>query len=203
MRIGTTATSIEQHEDSIAVNGEHFSHVVCAVAPYSLSGLVGHIPELSGLLTSVSRFTWQPIATVYLQYPHDVALPFPMLGLCGGHAQWILDRGALCGQHGLLAAIISAEGPHQQLDHDALAVAIHAELQALLGVLPVPCWHQVIVEKRATFACTVDLQRPPNVTASDRIFVAGDYTSGDYPATLEGAVRSGVQCAQILISRTR
>lgn len=200
VRPGSTVASIEQQADGIAVNGEHFSHVVCAVAPFALSRLLGHMPEMSGLLATVSRFTWQPIATIYLQYPEEVKLPFPVLGLCGGHAQWVLDRGALCGQAGLLAAVISAEGPHLQLDREALATAVHDELQAMLGVLPQPRWHQVIVEKRATFACTVDLQRPPNVTANERIFLAGDYTSGDYPATLEGAARSGVQCARLVKS---
>jgi hydroxysqualene dehydroxylase len=203
VRHGTTVTSIEQQAYGIAVNDEHFSHIVCAVAPFALPRLLGQLPEMSGLLATISRFTWQPIATVYLQYPEQVTLPFPMLGLCGGHAQWVLDRGALGGQAGLLAAVISAEGPHLQLDHEALAATVHAELQALLGALPQPRWQKVIVEKRATFACTVDLARPPNITSSERIFLAGDYTSGDYPATLEGAVRSGVQCAQFLIISTR
>jgi monoamine oxidase len=86
------------------------------------------------------------------------------------------------------------------LDHDTLAEAVHGELQALLGSLPPPEWHQVIVEKRATFACTPNLQRPAVATPHPRIFLAGDYTAGDYPATLEGAVRSGVQCAQTLMT---
>jgi hydroxysqualene dehydroxylase len=200
VRTGTTITSIAPQADGIAVNGEHFSHVICAVAPFALSRLMGHLPEMSDLLASIGRFSWQPIATVYLQYPAHITLPFPMLGLYGGHSQWVLDRGALCGQSGLLAAVISAEGPHLQLGHAALADAIHCELKQLVGELPAPRWHQVIVEKRATFACVAGLQRPPHATAHPGIFLAGDYTAGDYPATLEGAVRSGVQCAQLLMA---
>lgn len=200
VRLSTTVNSLTPQPDGIAVNGEPFSHVICAVAPFALSRLLGHLPEMSGLLATVGRFNWQPIATVYLQYAEGVVLPFPMLGLCGSHAQWVLDRGMLCGQAGLLAAIISAEGPHLQLDHEALADIVHGELQSLLGELPSPLWRQVIIEKRATFACTPGLQRPPNTTSSKRLFLAGDYTAGDYPATLEGAVRSGVECAHLLLS---
>jgi len=49
----------------------------------------------------------------------------------------------------------------------------------------------VRAERRATFACTPGLPRPP-VHAASGITVAGDYVAGPYPATLEGAVRSGL-----------
>jgi uncharacterized protein with NAD-binding domain and iron-sulfur cluster len=77
-------------------------------------------------------------------------------------------------------------------------MAVHQQLQKLIGDLPAPEWHQVIVEKRATFACVAGLQRPSNHTAHPHLFIAGDYTAGDYPATLEGAVRSGINCALLL-----
>jgi hypothetical protein len=38
-----------------------------------------------------------------------------MLGVDAGLAQWLFDRGALCGQHGLIAAVISARGRHLEL----------------------------------------------------------------------------------------
>ena len=50
-------------------------------------------------------------------------------------------------------------------------------------------------EKRATFACTPNLQRPPARIAPG-LWAAGDYIAGPYPATLEGAVRAGLAAAQ-------
>jgi hydroxysqualene dehydroxylase len=47
------------------------------------------------------------------------------------------------------------------------------------------------VEIRATFACTPGLQRPEAAIAPG-LWAAGDYVAGPYPATLEGAVRSGL-----------
>jgi hydroxysqualene dehydroxylase len=54
---------------------------------------------------------------------------------------------------------------------------------------------QTIVEKRATFACTPGLQRPGAVIAGG-LLACGDYIAGPYPATLEGAVRSGLAAAR-------
>ena len=46
-----------------------------------------------------------------------------------------------------------------------------------------------MTDKRATFACTPGLQRPPAGVAPGLVAV-GDYIEGPYPATLEGAVLS-------------
>jgi squalene-associated FAD-dependent desaturase len=171
-----------------------FDDTVIAVAPYHLSALVPEIAEQY-------PFAWQPIATCYLAYPGATLLPFPMIGLDNGHAQWVFDRGALCGQPGILAAVISGTGPWQALDHDALAAAIHAQIAVLLPGLRPPLKHWVIEEKRATFACTPGLARPPTRTALPNVWLAGDYVAGDYPASLEGAVRSGVAAAQAILRR--
>jgi uncharacterized protein with NAD-binding domain and iron-sulfur cluster len=58
----------------------------------------------------------------------------------------------------------------------------------------------VIEDKRATFACTPDLARPTTATALPNVWLAGDYVAGDYPATLEGAVRSGVAAARAVLA---
>ena len=49
---------------------------------------------------------------------------------------------------------------------------------------------QTVVEKRATFACTPGLQRPPMLVLPG-LSACGDYVEGPYPATLEGALLSG------------
>jgi hydroxysqualene dehydroxylase len=54
-----------------------------------------------------------------------------------------------------------------------------------------------LAEKRATFACVPALRRPPALIASG-LLAAGDYIDGPYPATLEGAVRSGEAAVALL-----
>jgi uncharacterized protein with NAD-binding domain and iron-sulfur cluster len=60
----------------------------------------------------------------------------------------------------------------------------------------------VIREKRATFACTVGIekQRPQHQTAIAGLWLAGDYVANSYPATLEGAIRNGESCAKVLLN---
>jgi len=166
-----------------------------------LPALVGEFPELAALTRQVENFTWEPIVTCYLAYDKSVRLPHPMLGVLDGTAQWLLDRGQTHGQAGLIAAVISASRRHRDIAAEDLAREIDAEVRAVVPGLPAPRWQRVIAEKRATFACTPDLSRPPTATAVSGLHLAGDYVAGDYPATIEGAVRSGTYAAQSVIGQ--
>ncbi|MDP3743301.1 MAG: hydroxysqualene dehydroxylase HpnE [Methylotenera sp.] len=174
-----------------------FSHVIIAVSPARVDRLLASLPNLKRTLEITQTYQYQPIYTIYLQYPSETQLPTVMSGLSNTVAQWAFDRGRLCGQKGLIAVIVSAEGSHQKIKHDALALKVAKELHRAFPHLPKPLWHKVIAEKRATFACTPNLARPGNKTAQPQLFLAGDYTHAEYPATIEGAIRSGIACANL------
>lgn len=175
-----------------------FSHVVIAVSPARLETLLGGLPKLKYTLIQTNTYSYQPIYTIYLQYPTEITLPNVMTGMIGGIGQWVFDRGQLCGQKGLLAIVVSAEGKHQKLTQDDLALRVAREISHAFPGMPKPLWHKVIAEKRATFACEANLARPTNKTLQPNLFLAGDYTYADYPATVEGAVRSGIKCAELI-----
>ena len=149
---------------------------------------------MSGWLALTENLHYEAIATVYAMSP-GTRLAQPMMALASTStypAQFVFDRGQLGGPAGLLAFVISAS---QQGSTD-LTAQVTAQAGAQLGITQMQIL-QTIVEKRATFACTPGLQRPgqniaPGLTA------CGDYTDGPYPATLEGAVRSGLQAASLL-----
>ncbi len=174
----------------------HFTHAVCAASPASTARLFRAVPALAPIAARIEALAFQPIYTVYLQYPEDIQLPHPMVGLDGCITQWLFDRGQIAGQYGLIAAVISAEGTHQELELEALAQKVASELREKLGIEAAPRWHQVIAEKRATFACEPHLDRPGHLTPLPNLLLAGDYAAGDYPATLEGATMSGLRCAE-------
>ena len=163
-----------------------FRRIIVAVGPHQLKTL---LPEAS------VDFTYQPIYTCYLQYPASTRLDFPMLGMADGLVQWVFDRGALLGEKGRLACVISAQGDHQQMSQDEVAETCHRELTRAKLVAQEPLWTRVIAEKRATITCTPGLRRPE--VQANGVILAGDYTDAEYPPTLEAAVRSGVRAAHL------
>lgn len=171
--------------DAGCVDGEAFDAVILAVAPQ-------HVATLWPAMDIA--FDYEPIATVYLQFPAKTALPFPLLNLAGKYGQWVVDRG-----NGLFGCVLSGHGDWQALADAALVQALQDEL----GLGETASWQQVIREKRATFRCRPQQPRPDHRTADPRVFLAGDYTWADYPATLEGAVRSGLRAARAVYPAIR
>jgi hydroxysqualene dehydroxylase len=167
-----------------------FDAVIVAVGPHQLRTL---LPDVA------VDYDYQPIYTCYLQYEERVRLPFPMLGLSEGLVQWVFDRGALLGERGRLACVISARGAHQQMSLDELGAACQRELVNNGLVKGDPVWTRAIAEKRATVSCTPGRATLPIETPHQGIFLAGDYTDPDYPPTLEAAVRSGVRAAGLAL----
>lgn len=177
LRTSTRVRSVAPVGPGVTVDGEPFSAAIIATAPQHLAALW---PECA------TNYLYEPIATVYLQFAPAMRRPFPLHNLIGEHGQWIVDRG-----DGLLGCVLSGHGAWEALDDDALAAALEAELA--FGEPSV--WRKVIREKRATFSAQPGIHRPDGRTTAARVFLAGDYTWADYPATLEGAVRSGRRAA--------
>ncbi len=180
---------------------ERFDRVVLACPPHEAARLA----QSSGLaadtwLKAARSLQFEALTTVYA-FGHDarsanpIHLDQPMLALAASAtepAQFVFDRGQLGGPPGLLAFVVSASvGDGATLNQQVMAQAVRQ--LGLSGLQPL----QTIVEKRATFACTPGLQRPAGKVARG-LLACGDYVAGPYPATLEGAVRSGLQAARDL-----
>jgi squalene-associated FAD-dependent desaturase len=189
-------------ERPLTIDGEHFTRAVIAAAPRHAAKLLQKHPETRGIAALLDTYRFEPIGTVYLAYPRALRLPSPMFGMSGPLGQWAFDRGRLGGARGLVGCVLSARGGWEERDNDALAAALHSELQETLGrALPEPLWRQVIRERRATFSCRPGLPRPASATALPGLWLAGDYACAGYPATLEGAVRSGCQAAREILDQ--
>jgi len=174
-----------------------FDQVILATGHHGTPALLPTDPRLAPLRQCLSTLAHsEPVCTVYLRYPESVRLDHPMLGLLDGPGQWIFDR-RVDGHPGVMAVVISADGPHMHRDRDDLREAVVRQLAALFPHWPTAEDGFVVREKRATFRATVgiDALRPGNATPVPGLWLAGDFTDTGYPATLEGAVRSGVQCA--------
>ncbi|UXY15003.1 hydroxysqualene dehydroxylase HpnE [Chitiniphilus purpureus] len=199
VELGTTVKALRRDPAGWQVNDEtrRFDGVICALPPHRLAMALAEVAP--ALAADVAAWAFQPIVTLYLEYPR-ASLPQPMLGLSGGLVQWVFDHAHTHGRPDRIAVVLSAEGVHSQLARDELEAAVVAELDAAFG-WGRPDWLRSIAEKRATFACVPGLVRPDNATPDPTLWLAGDYTAGDHPATLEGAVRSGLAAARGIMPR--
>lgn len=191
---GERVNAIAVNGPGWSVDGESFDRVVLACADRE----AGRLVETSGLaadawLSCARALAHEAITTVYAA-GRQVPLSLPMLALRSGPdapAQFVFDRGQLGGPAGLLAFVVSASNA----DREAVQRQVLQQANRLgwRGLRPL----KTVVEKRATFACTPGLQRPV-MQIGPGLLACGDYVAGPYPATLEGAVRSGLQAAEAL-----
>ena len=177
--------------------------LVLATPAYITERLQGRVftlkPEQSKL-----KLTYQPVCTIYLQYPEHIKFEPIMTGFFGTLSQWAIDH-RINKQPGLIAVVISSSGRHLQLPEEQLVDSIHNELKLVQPDLPLWQNYQVVIEKKATFNCIVNINavRPDVHTSHKQLFLAGDYTRTAYPATLEGAVISGIRAARHIIEQRK
>lgn len=194
-RLGVRVQAVSPAGAGWSVDGQAFDRVVLTCPPNEAARLVQGSGVAAGAWVAQARgLAHEALATVYATCA-SARLAQPMLALRSSPAepaQFVFDRGQLGGPAGLLAFVVSAStGDSATLTAQVLAQA--ARQLGLADLQPV----QTIVEKRATFACTPGLQRPAQQVANG-LLACGDYVAGPYPATLEGAVRSGLEAARSL-----
>jgi uncharacterized protein with NAD-binding domain and iron-sulfur cluster len=176
------------------------SRVIIATNPWNCARLIRFIDPMQPLFRKLVQFEYQPIATVYLKYSRPLLLQPTMLGFADSITQWVFDR-RITSHPKMLAAIISADGEHTSMNKEALTRQVIQDIKANTPIQDDPVDSMVIREKRATFSATpeMELLRPHNETAIEGCWIAGDYTTTGYPATLEGAIISGKAAAACIL----
>jgi squalene-associated FAD-dependent desaturase len=172
------------------------------------SEVVSREPAFS-ILRSVKA---SPITGVHFWYDRPV-MSEPFLTLLDRTTQWIFNKSRLFSEHAP-GGPAEADGQYLQLvisaSYSLLALSrqeiINLCSTELLDVLPATRAARlvkatVIKEAHATFSPRpgCDRWRPPQRTALKNFFLAGDWTATGWPATMEGAVRSGYLAAEALL----
>jgi squalene-associated FAD-dependent desaturase len=165
--------------------------------------LLARLPDLDGMARSI---TVAPITGVHLWFDRPVC-PFRHAAIVGRLSQWVFDQTALRGDDAVtpgvgqyLQVVISASFDLQPMTNDQVIAAVLDDLAALWPVTREArlAHHRVVTEHAATFGVEpgIERRRPPQRTPIDGLFLAGDWTATGWPATMEGAVRSGYLAAE-------
>ncbi len=181
---GERATALDFGDERIAVGPDEA--VVMATPPQAAG------PLLPGISTPTE---FRSIVNAHYRVAPPKGLP-PIMGVVGGTAQWLFafpER---------LSVTISAGEAWLDTPREALAARIWADVAAIAGLpAAMPARWQIVRERRATFAASPeqDALRPGVETPWRNVALAGDWTQTGLPATIEGAIRSGVRAAQWVV----
>ena len=183
---------------SLSGSNEHFTHIIVATAPHNVRNTFKDPSKIEGTLSTIDQFTYEPVYTIYHKYAENTSTNHRMIGLNSPYAHWVFDRGITHNESGLIGVVISGSGKHQSLTHEQPSKESAKVIDDRFG-FGRPLWSKVLAEKRATFTCSPQLERPKQITEVNGIILAGDYTYERYPATLEAAVRSGIKASKIIL----
>ena len=147
-----------------------------------------------------------PIVNVHIVL-RRVVLTEPFLAVVGSTVQWVFDRtvasGLVAGQY--LAITISAADDLIDAPVARIRPPVLADLGRVLGVRESDVVDFFVTrEREATFRPGPGSRalRPATVTGAPGVYLAGAWTDTGWPATMEGAVRSGDRAAQAVLERS-
>jgi squalene-associated FAD-dependent desaturase len=160
--------------------------------------------ESESYFGNLRRLETSPITSVHLWYDRPITrLPHVVLIDCVG--QWLFRRGQVAPAEHYVQVVVSAARQFRGLDGETVRRRIVTELAELFpAARPANLRRaRVVTEHAATFSAVpgVDRWRPGQGSPLSNLLVAGDWTATGWPATMEGAVRSGYLAAEALLRR--
>jgi squalene-associated FAD-dependent desaturase len=196
VRTGARAAALEGLA-AVLADGERVEAdvVVVALPPAESAALLDEpAPELED----------SPIVSVHLLFDRQV-LRFELAALLGSPAHWVFDRGRLTGrmpERGQYLTVVSSGVPELlEVRGRGLVDLMAGEVTRRLGRAEL-LWSRVSREPAATFAARpgTHARRPGVETGRAGVARAGAWTDTGWPATMEGAVRSGRAAARHLLA---
>ena len=152
--------------------------------------------------SGIDRLESVPILGTHLWFDRPI-LEDSHAAFVKGPLQWVFRKDA---EGKAVHGVISAARDWVNRDRDEMLRLFEAQLQSMLPAAKDAKLIRgtVVIEKRATFGCVpgVDHLRPTQAPPADGIanlFLAGDYTLTGWPATMEGAARSGYLAADAIV----
>ncbi len=177
-----------------------------AAVPFDrlLDLLPAELIEREPYFKNLRRLETSPITSVHLWYDRPITrLPHAVLVDCTGH--WLFNRGEAAPGEYYVQVVVSAARQFRGMGHAEVQRLVVEELARLFPKAATATLRRarVVTEHAATFSAVpgVDRWRPTQASPLPNLFVAGDWTATGWPATMEGAVRSGYLAAEVVLER--
>ncbi|MCS6864024.1 MAG: hydroxysqualene dehydroxylase HpnE [Gemmata sp.] len=162
------------------------------------------VMEQETYFANIRHLSPSPITSVHLWFDQPV-LTLPHAVLIDSCGQWVFNRGEVAPGEFYVQVVVSAARELRGAGRAEIQRRIVDELQRLFP--PVARARllraKVVTEHTATFSAVpgVDRWRPAQASPIANLAVAGDWTNTGWPATMEGAVRSGYLAAEVILAR--
>lgn len=210
LHLGTSISSIKRCNDSGGLSVRHegrqraFDFVIAALPWRRVSGMLP--AQVQQIADSASQIESSPITSLHLWFDRELT-KLPHAVLVDRLSQWVFARpehaGAPPRDEYYYQVIISASRGLAGRDRQAVRNEVVADLQ---HAFPAACdakllrW-QMITEQHAVFSVRrgIEKVRPAQLTEISNLMLAGDWTQTGWPATMEGAVRSGYLAAEAVL----
>jgi protoporphyrinogen oxidase len=205
---GVAVRSIERGGDVLTLrvgDGEATADAVILAVPHDAAA--GLLPEGVVDADALEKLGASPIVNVHLHYDRRV-LDEPFAAAVDSPVQWLFDRTSSSGIGDGQLVSLSISGADDDLarSQDELQGIYVPALERLLPATKDAALldFSVTRQPRATFRGRPGTQafRPPSRTSLAGLYLAGAWTDTGWPATMEGAVLSGLAAARAALAET-
>jgi squalene-associated FAD-dependent desaturase len=218
LRAGVESFRTETSEVSVTTNGQEqkFDYLVLAVPFDALGRILPDTPPAAPLAAALGQFSTSPITGIHLWFDREIS-DLDHAVLLDRTIQWMFHKSRLIesrdnearetlarnnGKGSYIELVVSCS---RSLVEKSKAEIVEMAVKEAEEFFPDACEARllkstVIKEVHATYSPRpgIDQHRPKPETAWPRVFLAGDWTATGWPATMEGAVRSGYLAAEAL-----
>lgn len=210
-RVGLESFRAQPSEVTVIVNGQEqkFDYLVVAVPFDVLARMLPDSPAAAPLAEMLSHFATSPITGIHLWFDRTIS-DLDHAVLLDRTMQWMFHKSRLIqarenqarenGDGSYVELVVSSS---KNLVEKSRGEIVDLAVRELGEFFPVArkanlLKATVIKEVHATYSPRpgVDQYRPRPETAWPRVFLAGDFVATGWPATMEGAVRSGYLAAE-------
>ena len=204
LRCSVNAVNPDNSSIQITATGgrQKFDYCVVAVPFQAVANILPDGPAAEDLKQKLAHFEASPITGIHLWFDREIT-PLPHAVLLDRTIQWMFQKSKLHDREGsyLELVVSSSKALVEKSRQEIVDLAMRELAEFFPAVKEAKLIKATVIKEiYATYSILpgLDQYRPAPDTQWPRLFLAGDWIATNWPATMEGAVRSGYLAAQAL-----